>query len=200
MTINKQGYRQLLKMGWREGHGLGKMEQGMLKPVEIDVSRNRFGLGFTYHFCDGYDEELNKLDTATEVEPVLADLNLNDRPGERKQEPVQNRQSSVKPIVLRRQKGIGIRELINNIHKMLANFMSSLTENDLVFDKSLTIEDRKLVHKEAHKLGLKTRSEGQGENRFLVVSKKRSANEILESAIQSGQISKYKLISKGDHA
>ena len=170
----------LKKMGWKgEGHGLGKEQQGIAKPVEVDMSMNRAGFGFTYHFGDGYDQELRQMDHQTN-QTVSNNPSLN---------PPRNNRNKV----------INMRDMLNNIHKLLANFMSSQTDNDLVFDKSLSADERKFVHREAHKLGLKTRSEGAGENRFLVVSKKRSTNEIIESTMSKGdgQFSKYKLISKG---
>ena len=161
-------------MGWKgEGHGLGKNQQGIQKAIDFDSSTTRFGLGFVYSFCDGYDQELQRLDDEKSA-PRPSGSHFN------------------------RPKGIQMRDLINNIHKVLRNFASSQTEGDLVFDKSLTVDERKFVHREAHKLGLKTRSEGQGENRFLVVSRKRSADEIIHSSLNSGQFSKYKLISKGE--
>ena len=182
-------------MGWKgDGYGLGKDEQGIAKPVDVDMSMNRFGLGFVYH--DGYEQEIARLDQQIDSIDSIASLNLNEIKSS-KAPPFSS--SRNQPINLRKQRGINMRDLINNIHRVLANFIGAQnSENDLMFDKSLTTDDRKLVHKEAHKLGLKTRSEGSGGNRFLVVSKKRSANEIIESTIQAGQFSKYQLISKGD--
>jgi hypothetical protein len=192
-------------MGWKgDGYGLGKDGQGILKPVDIDMSMNRFGFGFVYTH-DGYDDELRELEQIDSI----SKLDLNDP---RNSPPnTNNTHSRTNSNIIsknsnnfynrqqaQKQKGIGMRELLNNIHRLLANFIGAQSQNDLVFDKSLTIEERKFVHREAHKLGLKTRSEGSGENRFLVVSKKRSTNEIIESTMTGAQISKYKMISKGN--
>ena len=90
-------------------------------------------------------------------------------------------------------------EFIKNIRSLLNDFVSSETEKDLVFDKDLSVEDRKIIHKEAHRFGLKTRSEGSGEDRFLVVRKKQTANEILDSMMKNGgELNKYKIISTGN--
>jgi hypothetical protein len=187
-------------MGWKgEGHGLGKEEQGIARPVDIDMSMNRFGLGFVYQH-DGYDQELKELAQLDSI----SKLNLNSPPCKSPpNRPSNGNKSNTNRQANRNQKGgggggIGMRALLNNIHRLLANFIGAQSENDLVLDKGLTTEERKFVHREAHKLGLKTRSEGSGENRFLVVSKKRSTNEIIESTMNGAQISKYKMISKGD--
>ena len=85
------------------------------------------------------------------------------------------------------------------IINLLRNFTSSPAENDLVFEKSFSTDDRKIIHREANRLGLKTRSEGSGDDRFLVVKKKRTTNELVEAAkLNGGQISSFKLISGGE--
>jgi hypothetical protein len=194
-------------MGWKgEGHGLGKEDQGIARPIDIDRSCNRFGLGFVYHHDDSYADELRALEQIDSI--AIADLNLNShqqslskqshpnasKPNNQRQ----SQQQQQKQALAGKPKGIGMRDLLNNIHRLLADFIGAQSQNDLVFEKSLSKDERKLVHREASKLGLKTRSEGAGENRFLVVSKKRSTNEIIESTINGARISKYRMISKGD--
>ena len=154
-------------MGWKgDGHGLGKNDQGITTPVEfMDVSRTRYGFGFNYHFCDGFDDELHELDCAESMSKI--DLN-----------PSANVPKVTKFNGRNKMK---LTEFIKNIRSLLNDFVSSETEKDLVFDKDLSVEDRKIIHKEAHRFGLKTRSEGSGEDRFLVVRKKQTANEILDS-------------------
>ena len=82
---------------------------------------------------------------------------------------------------------------------MLIQFANSPSEQDLVFDKSLTSDERKLIHAQAQKLGLKSVSQGKGADRFLVVRKKLALSEILEAAGRNGgQIGCYQVVSKGD--
>jgi len=88
------------------------------------------------------------------------------------------------------------RDFVTNIVNLLKNFISSPTQNDLVFDNALSVEDRKIIHREANRLDLKTKSEGFGGNRFLVVKKKRTTSELVEAALKNGgEISSFKLIS-----
>jgi hypothetical protein len=196
ITITTKGLKLLQRMGWKgEGHGLGKNQQGITRPIDVDTSMNRFGLGFAYHFYDGYDQELKQLDTQqTQQQSNMISLKDDNNNNSKHN----NRVTNIPPDRQQRS-GITMRDLINNIHRLLANYLGTRTEHDLVFDKTLSADDRKLVHREAHKLGLKTRSEGAGVNRFLVVSKKRSTSELIESTLSMGQVSKYKLISKGDY-
>jgi len=191
-------------MGWKgEGHGLGKFQQGITKPLELDVNRCRLGFGFA-RFGDGYDDELLELDQKDQdiSLSVQSEANIN-KNNTNTNNPSNNRVNNYKFNNYRREQSYKMRPktsgFINNIVNLLANFISSPTENDLIFSNNLSVEDRKFVHREAHRLGLKTRSEGKGDARFLVVQKKRTSNEIIESALKNGgQISKYKLISKGD--
>lgn len=198
-------------MGWKgEGHGLGKLQQGISVPIEIeDLSRNRFGLGF--NFYDDYSQEIAEMDQATERGCISQmDINMEDTAsfaigGISKNPPlnsnpkptVEAKAYNINPIKINR-KVPRLGDVIKNIRELLVNFVNSSANDDLVFDKSLTIEDRKLVHREAHKLGLKTRSEGSANNRFIVVRKKLTANELIESAMKNGgQISRYEIISNG---
>lgn len=180
----------LKKMGWKgEGHGLGRKEQGILEPVEfVDMNRSRFGFGYNYHFCDGYDDEIQELDCAEAV----SSLNLNQVEIKKPQNGNEKEKQKPKPK-------IKIHHFINNIRKLLNDFVQSNTDKDLVFDKDLSIEDRKIIHKEAHRYGLKTRSEGNGQDRFIVVRKKKTSNEILDSIIRNGgELNKFSIISHGD--
>ena len=199
-------------MGWKgHGFGLGKFEQGITAPIELDVNRCRLGFGFA-RFGDGYDEELLELDQADVPTVSLPITNLSSNNAAPPPQPCQtsqpsnrfnpqqgnfNRRQQPQQNFSRNKPKTG--GFINNIVQLLSNFISSPTENDLIFSNNLSVEDRKFVHREAHRLGLKTRSEGKGDERFLVVQKKRSSNEIVESALKNGgQVSKYKIISKGD--
>lgn len=173
----------LMKMGWKgEGHGLGKFQQGMLDPIEPEQVAGRLGLGY-----DDYSQELNELDQVENLSKMTLESDNTVPYGLPQQKP---------PA---RKKPMRTGDLIKNIRKVLIQYTNSISDNDLVFDKSLSVDDRKLIHREAHKLGLKTRSEGAEHERFLVVRRKLTTSEIIESASKNGgQISRYQIVSKGD--
>lgn len=175
-------------MGWKgEGHGLGRTEQGILKPVEfIDMNRSRFGFGYNYHFCDGFDDELRELDCLEAVSSL--NLNQTEKAQTKEQEEKEKPKTKIK-----------IHQFINNVRKLLNDFVQSETEKDLVFDKNLSIEDRKIIHKEAQRYGLKARSEGSGQDRFIVVRKKQTSDEIFNSVLKhGGELNKFSIISHGN--
>lgn len=174
-------------MGWKgEGYGLGKAQQGITKPIEVDQIRKRSGIGC--HLDLDFAEDINELENENTI--VLNESeNVKTIKNAETSSPYQNKFNKKRKA----------QDFRNNIQRLLKNFISSLTEEDLVFDKGLTAEERALVHKEANRLGLKTRSRGNGENRFLVAQKKRSASELMDTIKNNGgQFSKYELISKGD--
>ncbi|RLN58524.1 hypothetical protein BBJ29_004478 [Phytophthora kernoviae] len=45
LDASNRGYRLLVKMGWRSGHGLGKCEQGIVEPVKMKENLVTLGLG-----------------------------------------------------------------------------------------------------------------------------------------------------------
>jgi hypothetical protein len=164
-------------MGWKgEGHGMGKNQQGILKPIEIDVNNSRLGLGFlNYRFNDGYDEELVQMEKEGYSQIDSKDDYF-----------------SIKSLRNNR------RHLKTNIQNLLNKFLTSSINMDLVFDSDLTKDERKLIHMDASRLGLKTHSEGSGAGRFIVVSKHITSTHLLTNILTSGgQISKYQLISSG---
>lgn len=172
-------------MGWKgQGHGLGRTQQGITQPIELEVNKLRLGLGCPY-YMDEYAEELKELDKKDSNKPITTNNNNNNYKTYDKRNRYQA--NNIK------------KDYVNNIINLLRNFTSSPAENDLVFEKSLSTDDRKIIHREANRLGLKTRSEGSGDDRFLVVKKKRTTNELVEAAkLNGGQISSFKLISGGE--
>jgi hypothetical protein len=164
-------------MGWKgEGYGMGKNQQGILKPIEIDVNNARLGLGFlNFRFNDGYDEELVQMDIELDSQTdAKEDFN------------------SIKSLRNNR------RHFKANVNNLLNKFVTSSMNIDLVFDSDLTKDERKLIHTDASRLGLKTHSEGSGAGRFIVVSKHITSSHLLSNILNSGgQISEYELISKG---
>jgi hypothetical protein len=45
ISSSTRGYKLLLKLGWKEGSGLGKGESGRLEPVKVDSAVGMLGLG-----------------------------------------------------------------------------------------------------------------------------------------------------------
>lgn len=171
-------------MGWKgAGHGLGKDQQGITQPIEVDQIRDRSGIG-SHH---SYDDYLREIEEEMKKETIQDDHPLSKSSNSTRHGPPS--------VGLKRYK----QDFRANIQKLLKNFIASVNEEDLVFDKGLTSEERAMVHKEAARYGLKTKSQGYGDNRFLVAQKKRTAVELMDTIMKNGgQFSKYELVSKGD--
>lgn len=60
--IDKKALAMMAKMGYKLGSGLGKNEQGILKPVTVSVQYGKCGLGTSYSAFDTVLE-----DTTSEV-------------------------------------------------------------------------------------------------------------------------------------
>ncbi|CAH2315005.1 NF-kappa-B-repressing factor [Pelobates cultripes] len=92
--------------------------------------------------------------------------------------------------------------LVSNKHKInkrdleqiIRVYASSHNQDDLTFSRGLSNEERKLIHQLALRFGLKSRSHGQGEERFLVVSRKRSKQDLLNELRRQGQVGSYALV------
>lgn len=188
---NIKGIKLLTKMGWKgAGHGLGIAQQGITKPIEVGQILERSGIGYR----DTYVEEVKEKDSQSLDTKHKTEDSIDQPAVYKKNTSVVYNNNQNKPNLKRNR--LNFR---NNIIKLLKNFISSLSDEDLVFEKGLSSEERAIVHKEANRFGLKTRSHGTGENRFLVAQKKRSAGELMESIKKNGgQFSKYELISKGE--
>lgn len=97
---------------------------------------------------------------------------------------------------LRAEKGIE-KNFSEKVTKLLQDYVKSNDQYDLHFSSELSKEERAIIHKIGTKFGLKTQSKGSkiGNDRFLIVSRKRSAKELLEHVRESGgSTSKYELI------
>lgn len=95
---------------------------------------------------------------------------------------------------LKAHKGIG-KEFHGKVTKMLQDYLKSDEQSDLHFSSELSREERAIIHATGQRMGLKTVSKGKDDNRYLIVSRKRSAQELLEHVLGSGGCtSKYEVI------
>ena len=96
--------------------------------------------------------------------------------------------------------GGAVRDFRGKILPVIHDFLRSEREDDLAFAPDFSKQERHVIHTEAQRLGLKTRSYGKDESRFLVISRRRSARQLLEYVqSQGGETSKYKLLAPGTH-
>ncbi|CAM5140902.1 unnamed protein product [Eretmochelys imbricata] len=107
------------------------------------------------------------------------------------------------PIAVKEQfkrEGLGLDvERVNKIAKrdieqIIRNYARSDSHVDLTFSTELTNDERKQIHQIAQKYGLKSKSHGQGHDRFLVVSRKRRKEDLLDQLKQEGHVGHYELI------
>ncbi|KGL72517.1 NF-kappa-B-repressing factor [Tinamus guttatus] len=102
--------------------------------------------------------------------------------------------------ILRKMEGLGLDvERVNKIAKrdieqIIRNYARSESHIDLTFSTDLTNDERKQIHQIAQKYGLKSKSHGQGHGRYLVVSRKRRKEDLLDQLKQEGQVGHYELI------
>ncbi|XP_053734508.1 NF-kappa-B-repressing factor [Synchiropus splendidus] len=81
-----------------------------------------------------------------------------------------------------------------DIEEIIRNYVSSDRQDDLRFSNDLTNDERKQVHHVCFKYGLRSKSYGQGKNRFLVVSRKVRKDQLIGQLLQEGQVGRYELI------
>lgn len=81
-----------------------------------------------------------------------------------------------------------------DIEQIIRNYAHSDSHVDLTFSRELTNDERKQIHQIAQKYGLKSKSHGTGHDRFLVVSRKRRKEDLLDQLKQEGHVGHYELI------
>ncbi|XP_068553692.1 NF-kappa-B-repressing factor [Anas acuta] len=81
-----------------------------------------------------------------------------------------------------------------DIEQIIRNYARSESHVDLTFSTELTNDERKQIHQIAQKYGLKSKSHGQGHDRYLVVSRKRRKEDLIDQLKQEGQVGHYELI------
>lgn len=81
-----------------------------------------------------------------------------------------------------------------DIEDIIRNYASSERQDDLRFSNELNNEERKQIHQISQKYGLRSKSYGQGKQRFLVVSRRVHKDQLIGQLLQEGQVGRYELI------
>ena len=103
---------------------------------------------------------------------------------------------------VRHREGLGMRsengitpEFQVAVTQIVEDFIRSDKQEDLVFAPSFSVEERSTIHNVARKLHLKTKSYNKGDERYLILSRKRSPQELLAHLLASGgETRRHKLI------
>ncbi|KAJ8255115.1 hypothetical protein GJAV_G00201080 [Gymnothorax javanicus] len=81
-----------------------------------------------------------------------------------------------------------------DIEEIIRNYASSDRQDDLRFSTELNNDERKQIHQVSQKYGLRSKSYGQGRQRFLVVSRKVHKDQLIGQLLQEGQVGRYELV------
>ncbi|XP_066571200.1 NF-kappa-B-repressing factor isoform X2 [Amia ocellicauda] len=81
-----------------------------------------------------------------------------------------------------------------DIEEIIRNYASSDRQDDLRFSTELNNDERKQIHQMAQKYGLRSKSYGQGMQRFLIVSRKVQKEQLIGQLLQEGQVGRYELV------
>ncbi|XP_061581675.1 NF-kappa-B-repressing factor [Cololabis saira] len=81
-----------------------------------------------------------------------------------------------------------------DIEEIIRNYAGSDRQDDLRFSTELTNDERKQIHQISQKYGLRSKSYGQGWQRFLVVSRKVHKDQLIGQLLQEGQVGRYELV------
>ncbi|XP_056295428.1 NF-kappa-B-repressing factor [Pseudoliparis swirei] len=81
-----------------------------------------------------------------------------------------------------------------DIENIIRNYTSSDRQDDLRFAADLNNDERKQIHQISQKYGLRSKSYGQGRQRFLIVSRKVHKDQLIGQLLQEGQVGRYKLV------
>lgn len=81
-----------------------------------------------------------------------------------------------------------------DIEGVIRNYAISDRQDDLRFSTDLTNDERKQIHQISQKYGLRSKSYGQGRQRFLIVSRKVKTDQLIGQLLQEGQVGRYELI------
>lgn len=72
------------------------------------------------------------------------------------------------------------------VKRLMEDYISSGQTDPLVFSASLTNDERKEIHNLARRFNLKSKSHGKGEDRYLLITNKRSLQQMVMDAATSG--------------
>lgn len=81
-----------------------------------------------------------------------------------------------------------------DIEGVIRTYAVSDRQDDLRFSTDLTNDERKQIHQISQKYGLRSKSYGQGRQRFLIVSRKVKTDQLIGQLLQEGQVGRYELI------
>lgn len=77
---------------------------------------------------------------------------------------------------------------------MIRDYAVSNSQDNLTFSRELSNEERKHIHEVSRRHGLKSKSYGQGAQRFLVVSRKMNKNDLIHQLRQGAQVGSYTVV------
>lgn len=81
-----------------------------------------------------------------------------------------------------------------DLEDVIRNYVASDRQDELRFSTELTNDERKQIHQISQKYGLRSKSYGQGKQRFLIVSRKVHKEQLIGQLLQEGQVGRYELI------
>ncbi|KAK1804048.1 hypothetical protein P4O66_020084, partial [Electrophorus voltai] len=81
-----------------------------------------------------------------------------------------------------------------DIEDIIRNYACSDRQDDLRFSTELNNDERKQIHQVSQKYGLRSKSYGQGRQRFLVVSRRVQKEQLIGQLLQEGQVGRYELV------
>ncbi|XP_037531140.1 NF-kappa-B-repressing factor isoform X2 [Nematolebias whitei] len=81
-----------------------------------------------------------------------------------------------------------------DIEDIIRNYAGSDRTDELRFSNELTNDERKQIHQISQKYGLRSKSHGQGRQRFLVVRRKVHKDQLIGQLLQDGQVGRYELV------
>lgn len=81
-----------------------------------------------------------------------------------------------------------------DLEDIIRKYAASDRQDDLRFSTEMNNDERKQIHQISQKYGLRSKSYGQGKERFLIVSRKVHKEQLIGQLLQEGQVGRYELI------
>jgi len=79
--------------------------------------------------------------------------------------------------------------------KIVEQYIQKNETGELIFSKELTAEERKKIHQIARRYNLKSQSHGKGQNRYLSLSRKKTAQQIVDE-LKNNQAAGYRIVEQ----